>query len=160
MKLGSVGIWRPRLLREYRCWRFGNAKNVFGRRYCSLLYPIFIYFKISTPFKISLYKCSKLLWRNSSYFRLLVFSKCLVLFHLSYFWGIWQSLPVCATRQLHDVISDRVVTEWYRNCGINMSSWMGSACKSSWWWVSTPETWRAAYRNIINCISRILLDSY
>ena len=34
------------------------------------------------------------------------------------------------------------------------------SCTSSWWWVSTPETYRAAYRNIINGISRILLGSY
>ena len=34
------------------------------------------------------------------------------------------------------------------------------SCTSSWWWVSIPETCRAAYRNIINWISRILLDSY
>ena len=34
------------------------------------------------------------------------------------------------------------------------------SCTSSWWWVSTPETCRAAYRNIINWISHILLDSY
>ena len=26
------------------------------------------------------------------------------------------------------------------------------SCASSWWWVSTPETCRAAYRNIINWI--------
>ena len=39
-----------------------------------------------------------------------------------------------------------------RNCNYS--------CTSSWWWVSTPETCRAAYRNIINWISRILLDSY
>jgi len=25
-------------------------------------------------------------------------------------------------------------------------------CTSSWWWVSTPETCRAVYRNIINWI--------
>jgi len=34
------------------------------------------------------------------------------------------------------------------------------SCTSSWWWESTPEICRAAYRNIINWISRILLDSY
>jgi len=34
------------------------------------------------------------------------------------------------------------------------------SCTSSWWWVSTPETCRAAYRNVINWISRILSDSY
>jgi len=34
------------------------------------------------------------------------------------------------------------------------------SCTNSWWWVSTPETCRAAYRDIINWISRILLDSY
>jgi len=34
------------------------------------------------------------------------------------------------------------------------------SCTSSWCWMSTPETCRAAYRNIINWISRILLDSY
>jgi len=31
---------------------------------------------------------------------------------------------------------------------------------TSWWWESTPETCRAAYRSVINWISRILLDSY
>jgi len=34
------------------------------------------------------------------------------------------------------------------------------SCTSSWWWVSTPETCWAAYINVINWISRILLDSY
>ena len=34
------------------------------------------------------------------------------------------------------------------------------SCTSSWWRVSPPETCRAAYRNVINWISRILLDSY
>ena len=34
------------------------------------------------------------------------------------------------------------------------------SCTSSWWWVSKPKTCRAAYRNVINWISRILLDSY
>jgi len=34
------------------------------------------------------------------------------------------------------------------------------SCTSSWWWVSTPETCRAAYRNVINWISPILLDNY
>jgi len=33
------------------------------------------------------------------------------------------------------------------------------SCTSSWWWVSTPEICRTAYSNIINKISRILLDS-
>ena len=42
---------------------------------------------------------------------------------------------------------------------INTRSWNYS-CTSSWWWVSTPETCRAAYRNVINSISRILLESY
>jgi len=34
------------------------------------------------------------------------------------------------------------------------------SCTCSWWWVSTPETCRAAYRNVLNRISRILLDNY
>jgi len=34
------------------------------------------------------------------------------------------------------------------------------SCTSSWWWVSTSETCRVAYRNVINWIIRILLDSY
>jgi len=34
------------------------------------------------------------------------------------------------------------------------------SCTSSWWCMSTPETCRAAYRNVINWMSRILLDSY
>jgi len=42
-------------------------------------------------------------------------------------------------------------SRWY-------STWLTSArsynysCTSSWWWVSSPETCRAAYRNIINWI--------
>ena len=35
-----------------------------------------------------------------------------------------------------------------------------TVCTSSWWWVSTAETCRAAYRNVINWISRNLLDNY
>ena len=31
------------------------------------------------------------------------------------------------------------------------------SCTSSWWWVSTSETCRVAYRNIINWISRFRL---
>jgi len=31
------------------------------------------------------------------------------------------------------------------------------SCTSSWWWVSTPETCRAAYRNIINWIQSHLV---
>jgi hypothetical protein len=42
---------------------------------------------------------------------------------------------------------------------INMRSYNYN-CTSSWWWVSTPETCRAAYKNVINWIIRILLDSY
>ena len=34
------------------------------------------------------------------------------------------------------------------------------SCTSSWWWVSTTETCRAAYRNVINWISRNFLDNY
>jgi len=34
------------------------------------------------------------------------------------------------------------------------------SCTSSWWWVSAPETCRAAYRNVINWISHILLNNY
>ena len=34
------------------------------------------------------------------------------------------------------------------------------SCASSWWWVSTPKTCRAAYRNVINWIRNMLLDSY
>ena len=34
------------------------------------------------------------------------------------------------------------------------------SCASSWWCVSTPETCRVAYRNVINWISRILLENY
>ena len=34
------------------------------------------------------------------------------------------------------------------------------SCTSSLRWMSTPETCRAAYRNVINWISHILLDSY
>jgi len=34
------------------------------------------------------------------------------------------------------------------------------SCTSSWWWVSTAETCRVAYRNVINWISRILLENY
>jgi len=31
------------------------------------------------------------------------------------------------------------------------------SCTSSWWWVSTPETCRAAYRNVINWIQSYLV---
>jgi len=34
------------------------------------------------------------------------------------------------------------------------------SCTSSWWWVSTPETCRAAYRNVLNWIQSHLFDSY
>jgi len=34
------------------------------------------------------------------------------------------------------------------------------SCTSSWWWVSTPEICRAAYRNVINWICHIFLESY
>ena len=48
---------------------------------------------------------------------------------------------------------------------ISSRCWVGTnscyySCTSSWWWVSTIETCTAAYRNAINWISRILLDSY
>jgi len=56
-----------------------------------------------------------------------------------------------------------VVRLIYRSLGvkglINTRSCTYS-CTSSWWWVSTPGTCRAAYRNIINWRSRILLDNY
>jgi len=35
-----------------------------------------------------------------------------------------------------------------------------STCFGCWHPLSTPETCRAAYRNIVNWISHILLDSY
>jgi hypothetical protein len=65
----------------------------------------------------------------------------------------------------------RVLTPIIRsshNCNYSFWYWLtGSttrscnySCTSSWWWVSTHETCRAAYRNVINWISRILLDSY
>ena len=46
MTLRSVGIWRPRLLYEYTCFKFGNNKNVSGWSYCSLLYAKYIYIYI------------------------------------------------------------------------------------------------------------------
>ena len=49
---------------------------------------------------------------------------------------------------------ERMVVDPVSNYSCNYS------CTSSWWWVSTPETCIAAYRNVINWISRILLDSY
>ena len=48
---------------------------------------------------------------------------------------------------------------WYETRLINTRS-CNYSCTSSWWWVSTPETYRAAYRNVIIWISRILLDNY
>ena len=46
----------------------------------------------------------------------------------------------------------------------NESGWLNSPnrscnynCSSSWWWVSTPETCRAAYRNVIHWIQSHLI---
>ena len=65
----------------------------------------------------------------------------------------------------------RVLTSIVRisyNCSYSFWYWLtGSttrscnySCRSSWWWMSTPEICRAAYRNIINWIQSLLLLSH
>ena len=87
MKLQSVGIWRPRFLFKDTYCSFGNHRNVSGWRQCSLFGPIYIYIyiKLSTQLKTSLSKCSNLLCRKSSYFRLLILSNMLRIISLILF---------------------------------------------------------------------------
>jgi len=64
--------------------------------------------------------------------------------------------PVNFSRTLHNGVSNSV---FYSLQLINTRS-CNYSCTSSCWWVSTPETCRAAYRNVINWIIGILLDDY
>jgi len=70
---------------------------------------------------------------------------------------------LCFCRQLYMFRVLNAVTtqqwEWMVVNPVDQAKSCNYSCTSSRWWVSTPKTGRAAYRNIINWISRILWDN-
>ena len=134
--------------------------------FCRQLYT----FRVLTPIIRSSYNCNYSFWYWLTGFTT-IRSHCWV--------GTQQSRCWVGTQQREFIRSSYNCNYsfWYWLTGsttIRSRCWVGTqqrefirsscncnySCTSSSWWVSTPETCRAAYRNVINWISRILLDSY
>jgi len=97
--------------------------------------------------------------QDATVFSLLYFCRQLYMFRLltpiirssySCNYSFWHWLTESATIQLNDE------SGWYETRMTSVRS-CNYSCMNSWWWVLTPKTCRAAYRNVINWIQSHLV---
>jgi len=71
-------------------------------------------------------------------------------------WGVALNTPPPPSSA---EVKERVGLEFY-STQLTITRSCNYSCTSSWWWVSTHETCRDAYRNVMNWISRMLLGQW